>query len=191
MAASNYNCSLRQGLNFEKDVQTYVAYINSLSIGGTPLTADMTLTNPTDVTATVTVVGVITQISWEGGYAAPLLIGFNVSTANQKQLAIMVHTDLTNTDVVISFTTWAYDLEAKLYYPCFHTNDATVNGLILTQGGSLYLQVASEADSEVPSPPNFQVSLGIMPQNSQQALQFAVSNTDKFAKQWGVTVGGT
>jgi hypothetical protein len=34
------------------------------------------------------------------------------------------------------------------------------------------------------------MSIGVMPQPSQQIINFAVSNSQKFSKQWGVTVPG-
>jgi hypothetical protein len=40
------------------------------------------------------------------------------------------------------------------------------------------------------SPLNYKMSIGFMPQPSQQTINFAVSNTQKFVKQWGVTVPG-
>lgn len=191
MAESNYPCSISQAFNFQKDEQLRVGHLVSLSIGGTAFTADMTLTNPTDYSTGVKVVAPISHISWNGGYADPVFITFNVSTENQKTASIMQHTNLSDTTVVFEYNIYDFDTVAKKYYLAFHTNASTLNGYVMKQGGRLALDIDSAADGEVVSPMNYVMQLGIMPQESQQAIQLAVSNSDKFAKQWGVTVGGS
>lgn len=189
MPASNYPCSIRQAFNFKKDEQVLVGHVTALTIGGTTFTADLTLTNPIDNTQTIKAVGAISDMSWEGGYAQPLMIAMQVSTDNKKAVGLLLHTNMMDTTVTITFTVYDFDQKAKTYYKAFWTNDANLNGLVMKQGGELALQIADEESMEVPSPKNFSFYIGIMPQDSQQAIQMAVSNTDKFAKQWGVTVG--
>jgi len=72
MASSQYSCSVRQGLNFEKDQQLLVGHLVSMTVSGQALGADMALTIPTAtfssgeaVTASTSVVGVIADISWQ------------------------------------------------------------------------------------------------------------------------------
>lgn len=192
MASSNYDCSVSQGFNFKKDEQVLVGHVTSLTIGGTAFTADMTVTNPIDNTQTIQVVGVISNISWNGGYAEPLMLYCQISSENKKVASILVHTNMMDTTIVIGFTVYDFDQKAKTYYQAFWTGDGvTLNGLVMKQGGELALNVSDNEGAEVISPRNFGLALGIMPQDSQQAIQLAVSNTDKFSKQWGVTVGGT
>ena len=192
MASSNYDCSISQGFNFKKDEQVLVGHVTSLTIGGTAFTADMTVTNPIDNTKTVNVVGVVSNISWGGGYAEPVMLYFQISSENKKAASILIHTSMMDTTVVIAFTVYDFDQKAKTYYQAFWTGDGTnLNGLVLKQGGELAFSVADDEGSEVTSPRNFAMGLGVMPQDTQQAIQLAVSNTDKFSKQWGVTVQGT
>ena len=54
----------------------------------------------------------------------------------------------------------------------------------------LHLEIAERNDPTVPSPLNFNFAIGIMPQEEAQVLNFAVSDTDKFVKTWGVTSTG-
>ena len=191
MASLNFNCSVRQGFNFEKDRQVVVGHLVSISIGGNALTADITVTDPLDYGSTVTVVGVISGISWQGGYADPVNIACNVSNENQKAVAIMTHTNLSQNDVVFQFNIYAYDQNAKVYYKAFNSGDASLNGLIYKTGGELSLQISADPDNEVVSPLNFPMYIGIMPQESAQTINVAVSNTDKFVKTWGVSVSGS
>ncbi|MFI3198639.1 MAG: hypothetical protein QX196_10000 [Methylococcaceae bacterium] len=191
MASLNYNCSVRQGFNFEKDRQVLVGHLVSITIGGQALTADMTLTDPLDYGSTVSVVGVISGISWQGGYADTVNISCNVSNENQKAVAILTHTNLSKNDVVFAFNIYDYDQQAKVYYKAFNSGDAALNGLIYKNGGELSLQISADSDNEVVSPLNFPMYIGIMPQESAQIINVAVSNTDKFVKTWGVAVSGS
>ncbi len=191
MASSYYECSVIQGFNFKKDEQVLVGHVVALTIGGTTFTADMTLTDPVDNTKTVTAVGVISGIGWEGGYAEPLVLEFQISSENKKAASILIHQNMMDTTVTITFNVYDFDQKAKTYYKAFWTNDATMNGLVLKNGGDLHFHCSDTEHSHVTSPRNFAMRLGIMPQDAQQAIQMAVSNTDKFSKQWGVTVGGS
>lgn len=190
MASSEYNCGVRQGFNFEKDAQVLVGHLVSMTIGDQELGADLNVTDPTNfgIDNNVDIVGVISDISWRGGYADPIQIAFNVSNENAKLVSILKHTDLSKTDVVYKFKVYDFDAVAKVYYLAFHTDDTDLNGLVYKQGGELALEIAAKPDPTVVSPINFQMYTGIMPQESAQVINFAVSNTDKFVKTWGVTI---
>ncbi len=187
MASSNYNCSLRQGFNFEKDAQVTVGHLIKLSIAGTAVPADITLTLPTDLTNATAVVGVMTDINWAGGYADPINIQFNVSTKNQTAMLLLKHTDLSDTQVVFQFNVYQYDQVNHVYYLAFTSNETDMNALLLKNGGTLALDIAEANDPTVKSPLNYNAYLGLVPQEAAaQSLSFAVSNTDKFVKVWGV-----
>jgi hypothetical protein len=196
MAALNFDCSIHQAYMFEKDSQVLVGHLTKLVIGSTsPITfaLDTELTVATDLSK-AKIVGPMSNISWNGGYADPVYIDANVSVPNQQSATLLTHTDLSDTTVVFQFNVYAYDPVAKKYYIAFSSNpggSATdMNGLIMKQGGSLAFSIDSDQDMEVASPKNFRMSIGIMPQETAaQALQVAVSNTANFAKQWGVGMG--
>jgi len=190
MASSQYSCSIRQGFNFEKDAQVLVGHLVSMTIGTQELGADIKATDPTNfgVDNDLDIVGIISDISWQGGYADPLQIAFNVSNENAKLVSIMKHTDLKDTTVVFKFKVYDFDPVAKTYYLAFHTDDTDLNGLVFKQGGELALDIAAQADPTVASPLNFQMYTGVMPQEEAQVVNLAVSNTDKFVKTWGVAV---
>jgi hypothetical protein len=63
-----------------------------------------------------------------------------------------------------------------------------MKGLIFKTGGNLSLAVDPDPSSEVMSPLNYAMQIAIMPEPEAQVIKVAVSNTDKFAKTWGVTV---
>jgi hypothetical protein len=191
MAVSSFNCSVYQGFNFQKDGQDIVGHLVSLKIGEEELAADMDVTNPTSANMAeyVKVVGVISQIYWNGGYADPINLAFQVSTAVKNKVATLQHQSLSNTEVEMKFNIYDYDPDAKMYYPCFHTDDAVVKGLIMKSGGDLQINIDMDQSMEVVSPKNYAMSLGVMPQPESQDIHLAVSNSDKFVKKWGVAVG--
>jgi hypothetical protein len=187
MASSQYSCSIRQGFNFEKDAQVLVGHLVSLSISGTAIPADITLTLPTDLTNETVVVGVISDISWQGGYADPINIHFNISTKNQTAMLLLKHTNLSDTQVIFQFNIYQYDQVNHVYYLAFTSNETDMNALLVKNGGDLALEIAEANDTTVQSPLNYNAYLSLVPQEAAaQSLSFAVSNTDKFVKVWGV-----
>ncbi|MCU0571733.1 MAG: hypothetical protein MUC41_01955 [Syntrophobacteraceae bacterium] len=191
MAENSYNCDVRQGFNFEKDAQAWVGHIVGLKIGTQQLSADMAVTDPTSANmgTTVKVVGVVSNIFWNGGYADPIQFNCRVSTTNKNSIATLVHQSLSNTEVDLKFNIYEYDPQQKAYFKCFHTNDADIKGLIMKSGGDLQVSVDMDENMDVVSPKNFSFTLGVMPQPSAQSVQVAVSTSAKFAKAWGVAVG--
>ena len=188
MAESSYNCSVRQGFNFEKDSQDFVGHINYLKIGDKELKADIGVTDPEDISKTVKVVGVASDIYWAGGYADPIQFSCQIATDNKNLLATLLHKSLSNTEVLVTFNIYEYDPKAKKFFKCFHTNDVKLKCLVLKSGGELEMQMDMDQSLEVVSPKNFRFALGAMPQDEDMAIHLAVSCTDKFAKKFGVEV---
>jgi len=191
MAASSYSCSVSQGFNFQKDAQVLIGHINSLKIGTTQLKADLSVTDPTsaNMATYVKVYGVVSSIYWEGGYADPIQFSCQVTTDNKNTLATLQHSQMSNTEVDVQFTIYDYDPTAKVFFKCFHTNDAIVNGLIMKSGGQLDMNVSMDQSMEIVNPKNYTFVLGVMPQEVSQDIHLAMSNTAKFVKKWGVAVG--
>jgi hypothetical protein len=188
MAASNYNCDVSQGFNFQKDQQTVVGHIDTLTIGDIEFKADLNVADPLNSTERIKVVAVASYIEWQGGYADAIVFSGQVSTENKKDAVLLQHKDLANTAVEVNFTIYDYDPDAKKYYQAFYTDDTALEGLVQKTGSELVLQISSDQSMEVASPKNYVFSLGVMPNEVEQAIQMAVSDTDKFAKSWGVSV---
>lgn len=191
MAVNSYSCSVYQGFNFQKDAQDLVGHIVALTIGTSQLAADISVTDPTsaNMATYVKVVGVVSSIFWNGGYADPIQFSCQVSTANKNTIATLQHQSLSNTEIDLNYNIYDYDPDAKVYFKCFQTNDAAIKGLIMKSGGELQMNVNMEQSLEVTNPKNFTLTMGVMPQDISQDIMMAVSNTAKFAKKWGVAVG--
>jgi len=188
MADLGFPCSIRQGYNFEKDQQVLVGHLVSLKIGATEFKADTTLTDPNDNSKSVAVLGPISYIYWKGGYADPVSVVFNVSTANQTLAWTLTHSKMEDTYLEFKFNIYAFDQVAKTYYKAFHTDDKAMKGYVLKSGGDLALSIGADPNPTVPSPLNYDLQLDIMPKEEAQVLLIAASNTDKLTKAWGVTV---
>lgn len=191
MASSSYDCRVDQGFNFQKDAQCLVGHINSLKIGDKEFDKDLAVSDPTkinDENSTVKVVGVVSSIYWEGGYANPIQLSCQISTANKQEAIVLQHTKLSNTNVEFAFTIYDYDPVKKTFYKAFHSNDAALKGLVEKNGGDLAIAVDQHESRQVVSPLNFGLFLGVMPKEEEQDVHVAVSETGKFVKKWGVTV---
>jgi hypothetical protein len=190
MATTSFNCSVGQGFNFEKDSQNVVGHLTSLKIGSKEFAKDIEVMDPTAIKddTKVKVVGVISGIFWNGGYADPLSVNCQVSTVNKQDAVVLQHSDLSDTAVEYDYVIYDYDPVAKVYFKAFHNNETTLKGLVEKSGGSLSLGIEMDQGMEVVSPKNFGFYIGIMPQEEAQVVHYGVSNTGKFTKAWGVLV---
>jgi hypothetical protein len=188
-AENQYNCSVSQGFDFQKDVQEIVGFINYIKIGDTELVSDLNVTDPTDFAKLIKVTGVLSSALWSGGYAEPLYFSMQVSTDNKNTLADLTHKSMSNTNVVFAFTVYDYDPKNKTYFRCFYTDSVNLQGLILKQGGDLAIAIDMDQSMEVISPKNYTFRIGIMPQNLNQEIHINVSRDQGIVKRWGIAVG--
>ncbi len=189
MAETSFSCDVSQGFNFKKDAQDIVGHISKLKIGDKDMEVDLAVTNPEDLAGDkIKVVGVASDIYWEGGFAEPIQFSCQVSNANKKTLAILTNTEMSNTSVEFAFEVYDYDPDEKKYYKAFHTDGAAIKGLVQKSGGSLSIAISTDQSMEVMSPNNFTLSLGVMPEDTEQETHLAFSVSDKVVKRWGVTV---
>jgi hypothetical protein len=185
-ASIEFQCAVSSGFNFVADSQTTIGYITSLTIGTTALRSDFSVKDPTTGTS-IQAVAVLSWVSWAGGQADLISFTGQVSTANKQALTLLLHQALTNSQVQIGFKVFTYDPVAKKYYKAFFpATDATLKGLIAMSGTTPKLTIASTPGSDVQSPANFQMSLGVMPQPIAQTIQFATSSSTQVPKRWGV-----
>lgn len=189
MASSNFPCDITQGFNFQKDMQPRVGHLTALKIGDTEYKKDLAVTDPTKVDGDkLKVVGVISNIYWEGGHASPVLVNCRLSTGNKEGSILLQHKSLSNTGVKFSFVIYDYDPTKEKYYPCFHTKSTALEGLVAKRGDDLDMDVDMDQAGDVVSPRNYNFFVGVMPSEKEQEIHFAVNVEAQFAKKWGVTV---
>lgn len=190
MASTSFNCSVTQCFNFERDSQDVIGHLTSLKIGTFDYAKDLEVQDPTAIndSTKIKVVGVLSGIFWNGGFADPVSFNCQISTSNKQQSVILQHSTLIDTTVEFSYTVYDYDPIKKVYYKAFYTDPPGLKGLIAKSGDDLSLCIEMDQSTEVVSPKNFEFYLGVMPQEEAQAIQYAVSLEAKFSKAWGATV---
>ena len=184
-ATLHYPCSLEQAFHFKRDRQNTVGYVISLTIGTTPLLADLRLTNPLDPGGEpLAAVGAIAELALSNPKTDPLYLDFAISEANQKHLQQLIHTQLSNTQVTIAITVDAYDPVAKAYYPAVYMLRTDLHGLIAKAGGEYILSVDSQPLPSVIAPLVFTTHLGLTPAGCQP-IGMAAAVHAQYNVPWG------
>lgn len=180
-----------QGFNFKKDKQTPVGYITSLKMGGITLAADqVTIKDPEQPDKTIAdkVVGVLNHYMWETGTTDAMYMSAQISTENKQTLAAALLGSWSNIEVEIKYVVYEYDPKLKKYYKS-NSVDAVMKGLLEKNGDELNLSVADDPSSEVQSPKNFTLQIGVKPQSIEQTVNLATASGKNLVKQWGITEG--
>ncbi|EPX55993.1 hypothetical protein D187_008248 [Cystobacter fuscus DSM 2262] len=180
-----------QGFNFKKDKQTPVGYITSLKMGGIALAADQaTIKDPEQPDKTIAdkVVGVLNHYMWETGTTDAMYMSAQISTENKQTLAAALLGSWSNIEVEIKYVVYEYDPKLKKYYKS-NSVDAVLKGLLEKNGDELNLSVADDPSSEVQSPKNFTLQIGVKPQSLEQTVNLATASGKNLVKQWGITEG--
>ncbi len=181
-------CDIFQGFDFKKDKQTVVAHITHLTIAGTVLPPDLTCKDPINPQRALQVVAVCSDVMWELGVTDAVYFSGQVSAANKQNILSLVYNTLANTAVVVQFTVYAYDQLSKAYFKTFDCSGTDLAGLLEKRGGDLNLTVSDDASTEVPSPENYSMNIGIKPQQLAQSLTVAMSSDRQVIKSWGLQV---
>ncbi len=184
-----YSCDVVQGYNFNRDAQGRVGHINSLMIADAELAADFSVIDPEAVSGDpVKVVAIVRDFAWNGGAVDGLQFGMQISSENKIKIATLLHQTMSNTTVTVNFTVYDYDRDEKKFFKALHTDGTALNCLVQLEGDQLVLFLADDPDGEVEQPRNFSLQLGVMPDETQQEIHYAISISDKFVKQFGIDV---
>jgi hypothetical protein len=189
MAEFHKAADVYQGYNFKKDKQSTVGFITKLSLGTQTLTPDQSCKDPLNPDTDIKVIAVLSDILWDLGVTDPLQFSGQISPANRSAVAQLVQKAANDVRAVFQFSVYEFDPLAKKYFACLHSGGIDLNAIIAQQGAELNLSVADQPSTEVQSPENFSINLGLNPQPKAQAVQLAVANDKKFSKPWGQQVG--
>ena len=170
---------LNQGFSFKKDKQTPVGHFLRLTIDGTALRPDFTVTSP-DTAASSTVAGVMAHMQWPTGIADPISLKVQISAANKQALSGIAAG--ANVAVGFHFVLFDYDPISKKYFKSFFQN-AALNGLVDTSNQTSY-SLAGQASTEVSTPENYALTLSIRPQTASQTIFISTSAGKTITKPW-------
>ncbi|MCK4980890.1 MAG: hypothetical protein KAS62_10875, partial [Candidatus Delongbacteria bacterium] len=107
-AAISFDCDKYLGFYFQSDTQETVGHVTHMKISDdTELQNDLVVKDPLNYPQSVSVVGVLDDIYWEGSYADPIQMNFLVSTTNKNYVTILVHSALSNTNVFFDFNVYS------------------------------------------------------------------------------------
>ncbi|MEZ0227526.1 MAG: hypothetical protein ACAI25_02800 [Planctomycetota bacterium] len=197
MADVKFSCSIPQGFNYQKDSQETVGHLVSMQIGdnSTVIKSDLKLQKPgTDIKYDC--VGVIENVTWNGGHGDPIDFACNVSTLNRQKIDLLRHLKLKNTELKIKFEVWQYDPLNKKYFTCMAgweeggTAPVVLDGLIKKESDKLKLEMPeTKPATEIVSPENWKLNFSIMPTTEkEQKILYATADQMNVAKAWGVKV---
>ena len=94
----DFQCDVIQEMNWVKDRNPIVGYVNSLTIAGTPLAVNlMNLWDPIAQENSLEVAGVMDYCGWPGGATEPVRMSFLVDNANQVTLLNFLSAGLSTT----------------------------------------------------------------------------------------------
>jgi hypothetical protein len=178
-----------QGFNFKKDKQTSVGFVTKLELGDVHLNPDQTsIKDPEQPGQNVgaNVVGVLNHYLWETGTTDSMYLSMQVSVKNKTDLSAKLLTDWTNMEVTFAYVVYEYDPVEKKYFKSNWT-EPELKGILEKNGNDLNLSLADEPSSEVQSPKNFTLQVGIKPQTTEQTVHMATGVNKNVSKIWGVT----
>ncbi|ATB33994.1 hypothetical protein [Melittangium boletus] len=182
--------NVAQGFNFRKDKQSSVGFITELTVGKETLVADQkTVLDPLNPgTALDGVVGVLGHYMWELGTTDAIYLSAQISTENKQLLTAALLGEMTDMTVKFSYSVYEYDPVAKNYFLSNKGED--LEGILEKNGDSLNLSVADDESTEVQSPKNFTLQMGIKPDTKEQTIVLATGAQKNVAKKWGITAAG-
>ncbi|WP_396189464.1 hypothetical protein [Flavobacterium sp.] len=190
----DFQCDVIQEMNWVKDRNPIVGYVNSLTIAGTPLAVNLTnLWDPIAQENSLDVAGVMDYCAWPGGTTQPIRMSFLVDNANQVTILNLLDGGLVDSVLQVEFTVYNFDQQASpnVYYPTFWTDGAAMTGVIAKEGTVLALNVERERDGRIVSPFLYRCDLAIAPTpGSQQPLFMANSSTAKYYSWFGIKYSG-
>lgn len=177
---ANFQCDVYQEFNFKKDLMVTVGYMNSLTIAGIQLTADLVnLTDPVALENSMNVVGAMDYLLWSGMPRDPIQMSLLVDDANQVSLQNLISSGVSNASIGAQFTIYDYDPAARKYYASFWTN-GTLNGVLSS------LNIAPSSKQPTGAPPLYSCDLQMGPiSGSQQLIYRANSASAKFLSFFG------
>lgn len=178
---------LKSDLNtFYVKNQIMVGYIEHVKIGGTELVGDITVADPVSSSRS-SVVGVLANISWDGGVEDPIMLTSQISEQNKLLLDSLMLSSLLNSDVELSFTVYNFDSDARESFKCFHTNSGILHGGIYKPGKEYFMQIDSDPWTVPSISKSYSFSLGVVPKPQLQTIYKANSVKEQLVQQWGMT----
>lgn len=129
MGDSSYKSKADWIANFKQERQLRVGHLVSLTIGGEKLEPEYNFLDPENPTKTVPLCGMIDFLDWKDRLPGePIIFEGLVSGGNQGIMNYAIEAAEIGSDVEFVLNFYAYDLKAKKYFKCFHTDGKAIKG---------------------------------------------------------------
>jgi hypothetical protein len=168
------------------DFTDTIGHMKNLSFGETELVADLNVKDPL-TGEKQKIPAVIEKILWDGGYADPIEIRAWVSEKNRNSLNVFAQSSRKNKDLKFTFKVEEREKSTLKYFPSFHSNDVSINGLLRETNGKKDLVIKTKPHPDVRSVKIFQITFTCLPVDGVQSLFIQIDPTRKFTKPWGIT----
>ena len=179
-ATVDTSLNLTQGFQFVTANQTPLGYLTSLTVGTTPLAADLSVTLPTGGARAV--VAVLRGYGWKQASGDALAFEGQISSSN-KQLFNQAQSSATATTAVsFDFLAWDFDMVAGQYFKTF----AAVGGPLQALWASG--RVEATVNDAVTTPPNYTMRLILSPTKVPQDLAVGTAVGKSTVRSWAAPI---
>ena len=153
--AVQIDCDFADVLQRTEGVTTTIGHLTYLSIGGTPITTDLTVTDPENLDETIDVVGVLENFYWTGTQSDTVQVISRLSEANKN--AINDLNLVGDERVELKLNIYEYSSFAGAYYKSFHTNNVITAGYV----DGLNTVMGPGPEDDVTDPVNYSFTLEV------------------------------
>lgn len=180
----SYALDTQQGFTFTPGSRDAIGFLTAATISGTPLAADLTVTDPV-TNASMPAVGVLTQVQWEESIQAPLSFTAFVSAHNRGVIEQILSQQVASTAVTLNFGVYQYAASAQKYFCAFTPERPPLDGVISQAGGALFLNLAATPTQITKSLAAYEITLTAGPAAQVQGLTVASTAPGSVAMPWG------
>ena len=178
-----------QAINFQRDRQDSFGYLLVFKVGdgSSDIQTDLAISNP--VFGDGNVVGLLSSFAWDGGHGDPIAIQSYISVGNAQKIALLLHQQLTDTNLEFAVVIYNYDAETGEYFVAL-SSPLHLKGLIERDGQNLLLHTGP-GTPDIQSPLTRSLVFSALPGGTvAQDINYATSDQIKVVKQWGITIDG-
>jgi hypothetical protein len=197
MSQINFTMDPEHALHFVRDTHDYVGHLYYFGVGSdVSLSADLKLTNPIGFRSTQ-VAGVLSSLEWGGSPESFMTIKALVSMANRQLIMNIVHQDVSDPSVMLSFSIYDYDNVKLKFFEALYTEGTKLKGKLETssknQNNRVKVSIEIESKAAVHkktggpfSPMLWEMTATIYPGSDSQNIRLCTGGLQKMVKKWGV-----
>jgi hypothetical protein len=178
------------GFDMDPNAHSTVGYLTQFQIGSTTLAADITIEKPAAQTTLqkVTVVGVMSELEWDGAPTDPMTVGLQFSQENEQTMLSYLGTNPASVVLRFAFAVMAWDPAADSWYTAFSSPSlGPISTAPVVSNGKIQVSVSTTGvvakdGTEVLAYP---MTFSAAAPSTAQVLSQQTSADDGIARVWG------